>query len=261
MQIKTFPIGFIIKRPRCRARVSLPVGGRRSSISCFSPSSRRRMREYLVSHEIPRYVRVGITLTLPWSVPDWSLVMDDFRTVMHRFRTYWRRRFPDSSAVYRVELQKRGAPHVHLVSYHKPEDIPLFHDDYFSLWFKSLGSLHDYSYDDFALHGVLVEPVADVTAMFHYLSDHATKKKQAQLGYKGKQWGVLGKENLSLVEHSIISVPDDVEYSIVRTLRKLNRYKVHAQCPFGYRYVKVRRLRSVSFFSSDVLVRLVRSLC
>lgn len=262
MYLRSFPYGFIIRRPRGRisSRPSSKVGSLRSRITSFSLASRRRMREYLVSHTINHYVRVGVTLTLPWSVSDWSVCMDDFRTVVHRFRTYWRRMFPSSSCVYRIELQKRGAPHIHMIAYHSSEDIPLINDSYFNLWFRSLGDLHEYSYFDFARHGVVVESVPDVPAMIRYLSDHATKSKQAQLGYSGKQWGVLGSDNFELIDHSIIDVPDEVEHRLVRTIKSMNRYRVKSDCPFGYRYVKIKRVRSVSFFSSDVLLRLLRSL-
>ena len=171
------------------------TGVKRGCIDSFSSAARLRLRIALLRYCLEGGFRVGVTLTLPWSVSDWSLVMSDFRAVMHRFRVYWLRRFPDSAAIFRVELQKRGAPHLHMVSWHLRRDEDLA-SAYFNLWYDSLlRDLRGGSYSDFARHGVKVDLLPNVIASIRYLCDHASKGKQAQLGYKGKQWGILGKSN------------------------------------------------------------------
>ena len=90
----------------------------RGKIGGFSPAARRRMRRLLLTAclDCP-CVNYGITLTLPWH---WDSDnpqpgLDAFRAAWQRFRHAWIYRFPHSAMIYRVELQTRGAPHIHAI--------------------------------------------------------------------------------------------------------------------------------------------------
>jgi hypothetical protein len=78
---------------------------------------------------------------------------------------------------------------------------------------------------------VKVEPIADAGAMFRYLADHASKHKQAQLGYKGKQWGILGRSNLAEREAFHMPAFETPKHEAVfyRLLRKVMRYRLKAE--------------------------------
>ena len=242
------------------------TGEKRGRISCFSFDSRLRMRMALLSLEVPNSRRVGVTLTLPWPRID-SSVMDDFKAVMHRFRVAWLRAFPSSAAVFRVELQARGAPHAHMVAWQFFPFSSDLRDRYFLLWFKAVRDLRGASFSDFARFGVVVDDVPNIGAAIRYLCDHATKKKQAQLGYKGKQWGILGKANM--VSSVGISLPITEYQSVLllRQIRRLSRFTVfespaatwHASpCPFGCKKVAGKRLNRVVYFKRDLVFRICR---
>lgn len=260
--LSLYDCGVVISETR-PSRIQGKIGGGvpRGRIDGFSTASRLRLRLALLRLRLDGGDRVGITLTLPWAVDDWSLVMDDFREVMHRFRVYWLRRFPDCGGVYRVELQKRGAPHVHLVAWHKipfPADLT---DRYFRLWFDSLlGDLRGGSFSDFARHGVRVDSCPNVIASIRYLCDHGSKRKQAQLGYKGKQWGILGRSNLREYGGFPFELNDRELVLLRRFLRRLSRFRVKADCVFGRKLSRLRKLNRVVYCSDNTILRFLKNL-
>ena len=96
---------------------------KRGEISEFSAGSRRRLRAALLELSIPGALRCGITLTVPWKGTDFAPLMDEWRQCLDRFAKSFRRRFPHSAYIFRVELQQRGAPHAHALAYIALEDI------------------------------------------------------------------------------------------------------------------------------------------
>ncbi len=85
-------------------------GGKRGAIKGWSMSSRRRMREFLLCHEIPEdYWQLGVTLTIPGP----ALTDDESKDLFD----YWSNRANKQgwALVWRMEVQKRGAKHWHLL--------------------------------------------------------------------------------------------------------------------------------------------------
>ena len=251
-------------------------GMKRSTIKGWSAASVRRLREELFKYHLgsDEYL-LGFTGTLPGNVPDefWKGYADDFRKLIERFRISFMRRFPKSYLVYRVELQQRGAPHIHaIVHFHKddllsdmglkpsavtPSAVGMAAFDIKRLWLDSvdLDSMPDRrAIDDwrFRKYGAKTEAV-NRDGMMRYLSDHASKRKQAQLGWKGRQWGVFGKANR--VPYEVLKVPSEVlgsplEVQMMRYVRRLQRYRQPCDCQFGSRLVGGRRQVGVIFLSN-----------
>ena len=229
-KISLYGFGVVFDKDSSRGvlRAGGSTGEKRGCIDSFSSAARLRLRLALLRYFVPSCYRVAVTLTLPWHVPCWSAVMSDFREVIHRFRTYWVRRFPDRSSIFRVELQKRGAPHLHMVSWHCSSDGDLS-SSYFILWYDSLlRDLRGGSYSDFARYGVKVDLLPNVIASIRYLCDHSSKSKQAQLGYKGKQWGILGKRNFLSSFGYTVYLGERRLIVLRRWLRRLTRFRVKA---------------------------------
>lgn len=47
-------------------------------------------------------------------------------------------------------------------------------------------------------------PCRDMSSAYSYIASHSTKHKQEQLGYKGKQWGYIGRKHLKEVDGETI---------------------------------------------------------
>lgn len=241
----------------------------RSKILTFSKSSRRRMRDFMLRYSVPDMVRCGVTLTLPWKTQniDSSLknfevdYLFEFEKVVHRFRVYWLRCFPDCGCVYRVELQKRKVPHLHLISYHRSFDIPHLRDDYFRLWLLSVRHLYGGKLSSFSRYGVYLDTQLSSVRALQYLSDHSSKSKQAQLGYKGKQWGIWGRDNFKLLRGRVFHFDSYEQYYFFsRHVLRFRRFAIkNIPCVFGCKKsTAVSFSQSVQFLSKSTLKRLYR---
>lgn len=90
-------------------------GGKRGPVSLFTRASRRRLRERMVrfdwSEAIGAHRVLWITLTARrGSCEDFKVWLDN----------WWRRvvrRWPEFLGIWRLEFQRRGVPHIHLILY------------------------------------------------------------------------------------------------------------------------------------------------
>jgi len=95
-------------------RVTRPVGGKRGIITEFSKASRKRL-----IRKIARLKPVKITfvtLTYPGEYPDVETAKAHQRALLERIR----RRCPETSGIWRLEFQQRGAPHFHWLLFNLP---------------------------------------------------------------------------------------------------------------------------------------------
>jgi len=89
-------------------------GGRRGRVREYSPASRRRMQRRLAS--IDRRALSGkplfVTLTYPAT---WPKDGRTWKTHLDTFLKRLKRLVPHAAAIWKLEFQKRGAPHFHLL--------------------------------------------------------------------------------------------------------------------------------------------------
>jgi len=220
--IKLFSNGAEFQTDTLKSRHK-PKPGKRGVIQGWSRSSRRRMRNFLLTKTIPKdYLLFGVTLTLPGKVLDpvvWKLLFKRWSDTASK--RHW-------CAVWRLEVQQRGQAHWHLLlalpvaslSYSdlvvsfgriKPVDHALFADmpplqglELFAAarskitdsWLAVLSNspVGDLSAVPGAVrHAVDVQHNSDNKAQWlRYLIDHASKAKQEQIGVNiGRHWGVI----------------------------------------------------------------------
>lgn len=209
-------------------------GGKRGAIRGWSKSSVRRLRETLFNKWIPDSTVFGLTLTVPWKdFPE--DVGKEFRACLNRFKVSFCRRYPNSAFVYRIELQKRKAPHIHAVLHLAKKDGAFDAGEMSLLWFRAT-PLFGGSASSFIRYGVDSKPLdGGGDNLMRYLCDHASKKKQAQMGWQGRQWGVIGSKNLSQrwsEEMPPLPTPR-AEGFFWRLIGKLCSYSFKKDCPFG----------------------------
>jgi len=150
------------------------------------------------------------------NVPEWAVTLtlhypcscDEFRTWFIR----WRKRVErlDVGLVWRIELQRRGVPHLHCVVWARTlADV----EDICNAWLEVTGMGMD---GDARLHACMVRELTD-GGWYGYLILHNTKSKRDQLGWKGRQWGVVNRRLFSNRE----SQTWDLTYHQYRRIRKL----------------------------------------
>lgn len=244
----------------------VPSGGGRTSsgkITGFSAAARRRLREALLTASMTDSSMVGVTLTLPWDVSDgeWETdarePLEAFRDAWNAFGHAFRRRWQHSALIYRVELQQRGAPHIHAVVWFADIDLADINGgkcriigdvatreqlrwQLTDLWAAALGGRLPWTdgawRGGFRSRGVSID-VLSTGGAIRYLCDHASKRKQSQLGYQGKQWGIVGRANFEWHKPAPLPLSDRAEVLFRRAVARMSRYTLsrgnHAKAPFG----------------------------
>lgn len=177
-------------------------GGKRGKISGLSEHAAARLREFLMTMEVPGREPWAVTLTKRVLVRP-----EEWRSLWMRFRQ--RLRCCLTAAVYRVELQRRLQPHIHAVAWLLPwpegdvtADQAEFafvkenRDVWFHGWLNTItpaGADGKRIYDRAEyLHASHMRPVEN-SGWAVYQALHHAKGKREQLGWIGKQWGVIGR--------------------------------------------------------------------
>lgn len=168
------------------------IGGKRGRIRGYSAASRRRLLRLMASVDrnavgLPLFV----TLTYPavWS-PDPERWKRDLDTFLKRLQ----RRFPKVAVIWKLEPQKRGAPHYHLVIFGVS-----YIDRYWlrQAWYEIVGS------DDLRhlQAGTQVKRVKSWRGVGAYASKYLGKVgDEANFPeYAGRWWGFVGRNFLPVV--------------------------------------------------------------
>jgi hypothetical protein len=247
-------------------------GGKRDVIIGWSMKSRRRMREYMLTHCAPEgWLTIGPTFTIPGPVMpprEAAKLFADFSLQVYKHG--W-------GMIWRVEVQQRGALHWHALLIGPKESHP---NDVSMLWadcLRSLPALPEYETEKTtylnisraALPGAsryaCVVPDADAKrgAWLRYLQDHSTKAKQEQIPESiGRHWGVVGRKRF--VEHEPIIKVDLTDRQYAKALRAFQRLwtpsRPNPAAPFGrslsYSPTRGRRGHAVAYTNPITAARI-----
>jgi hypothetical protein len=214
---------------------------KRKKIGGWSRASRRRMREFLLTHTVP----LGWTAcAVTYTIPGYPLDLQQVKRLWQNW-TVRANRLP-LCAIWRIEIQKRGQLHWHLIVGYNGS----IEDACFNLkdsWHKALSSLGEIEYyylgspsepikcDSVTGKRFLLDwPGADVHAAHidifkdefgpwkRYLQDHCSKSKQEQIPENiGRHWGKINRKHFVEVLPDFVATLTEKEYA--RFLRAYNR--------------------------------------
>lgn len=208
------------ERPRGREGVA-PPAREEGDLVRFSAASRNRLMRMIAStvrDDRPLFV----TLTYPDEFPDekgqWKRDIDVFGK---RFR----RQFPQSSYVWRIEFQERKsgdsegkiAPHYHLLVW--GVSIVDFRGWSDSAWYKVVGS----GIADHLLAGVSSERIRKWGGTMAYVSKYIAKTDKFPQGWTGRVWGVVARDNMPWAAEVVIFVENNTAVRLLRLARKMMR--------------------------------------
>lgn len=171
-------------------------------IKGFSSASRLRFRKLLATAK-PTFegYAVGFCFTIPGEI----ITQERASHLWHSWsRNQCRRDFAELPFIWRVELQKRKQPHWHLVTW-IPKNNPLLIEQIKEAWKHlvlnslkpTLTERQHYGFDE---KGVQHQRLSGTESAAKYLAptlDHETKHKQDQLGWIGRQWGIINRDRLT----------------------------------------------------------------
>lgn len=212
-----------VARPYNKPQVG---GGKRSAINGFSKQSRRRLLYKIAGirrdAELPNFV----TLTYPNEFPTLARAKRDLKVFLQRLKY----KFPNSSGIWKLEPQERGAPHYHCLVWGVKEG-PLL--DFVAYTWYDIAGNNDRNHLKFHL-GLLegskpcVSKVRSWRGVWAYASKYLGKTFEVagwNEQWTGRYWGTWGKlPEGELVEYAI---PDQLAIKSMRYQRrfaKLKRY-------------------------------------
>jgi hypothetical protein len=180
---------FAIKAGKCYRNEM--AGGKRGEIRGFSPASRRRLMTLMASVDRTQFTRkpLFVTLTYPGKYPTDAKV---YKAHLKAFISRFNRRYPHTAIIWRLEYQKRGAPHYHLMIFTK----------WFVPWKWVAGAWYDATGAREYLTlvaGTETRAIRSWRGVQFYAAKYLSKTTMLPAGAKpGRLWGVHCREDLHI---------------------------------------------------------------
>ena len=196
-------------------------GGIRGKCKVFTPAARKRMMTMLSKIDVSSDKPLFVTLTYG---REWSRDYKDWKTHLTRFKKRLLRKFPDASGVWKLEPQKRGAPHYHILLY----GVKFIDPDWLALAWAECTEDTSQGHIDAGTQCVAIESSNGVA---YYASKYVAKvgDEDSLPDYwqnVGQWWGYLNKAKIPFAEEQVLVVSDDVAIAMSRFLKvKLQDFK------------------------------------
>lgn len=190
--------GQVVRIVNLSLKPAPPKPSKRGSVTEFSRKSRRRMIDLQSRLDLTDRRIVFMTLTFHYTHS-----VGYTKACFKRFLSYVRYHYPQASAMWRLEFQKRGAPHYHLIFF----DLPFWE-------FKALRKTWmDCTHEDNS--GVRVNLLTSARQAMFYVSKYVAKipelncstlfinapyQQNVEEKWRGRMWGILNKECLPMAE-------------------------------------------------------------
>lgn len=197
----------------------------RSFIRSYSERSKKRLQIKL--HQIDTAKIQGtpffITLTYP---ADYSLFYADWKRHLDIFAKALFRRFRRSFFFWKLEFQKRGAPHFHLILFHTDKrsahiTTKQMIEFVSEAWFRAVNS----GDEKHLKAGTNVQKVRSFKMLFAYVAKYVAKEETLQLErdkvlQTGRFWGIRNREFMPVTEIHV----DLTEEQFFRLRRILSKW-------------------------------------
>lgn len=191
----------------------------------YSRESRNRLIRYLSSIQYEKMGRLLFgTLTYPGEYSNDPRVWKrDFKAFTERLK----RRFPDVIIVWRLEPQKRGAPHFSMFIWNCSELETREGKKWFSkTWFEVVGS----GDEKHIRSGTRIDIEKDLRKRIFYMGKYVTKKEKGSVPQEfdypvGRYWGAVNRSKIK-IEIENIEIDREIFIRVKRILRKILKRKL-----------------------------------
>ena len=210
------------KAPREDDQHPTPPDRERGDISGFSQSSRRRLIKKILRMESSR-LSEGRFLTLTYH-NEWPEDREDLKDQLNALLQSFRRRWPSMRYIWRVELQKRGAPHFHLMIWraggHEWEAMDEMREWLVETWQRISGCTSEAH----AQYGVDLQRLQSWRKATAYVSKYVAKSTEIDSAPRlGRRWGA--SQSLPTSPHLRLHMNERAGHVLRRLCRKLLRSK------------------------------------
>lgn len=223
----------VVKHPKIHVHSDKQTPHWRGTVNGFSAKARRRlmyMMAKLRSDTLPLFVTLTYPSEFERDYRQWKNDLDKFARRFHR-------KFPDGAFIWRLEPQRRGAPHYHLLVYGvsmSGDNVRWFHE----AWYGSVASEDAKHYQ----WGVHVDAVRSSRGVRAYVGKYIAKRQaipdpaEAETEesgstpvdwvHVGRWWGIRYAHNLPEAERfSATGLDKDNSSKLMRAMRGYLRSK------------------------------------
>lgn len=167
------------------------VHAKRGEIRCFSSASRRRLMTLMASVDRTAVKRKPLFITLTYP-RHWPATSAGYKADLNRFLTIFRRRYPHTPIIWRLEYQERGAPHYHLMVFTR-WFVPWRWVA--GAWYQATGRRDPYT----LVAGTETRAIRSWAGVMSYAAKYMSKSRQLPDGLRpGRLWGVMCREDLPI---------------------------------------------------------------
>jgi hypothetical protein len=189
------------------ALTRFPNKSTRGIVTEFSRKSRKRLLEMTARIDLKsvtlRNPVIFVTLTYGSAFPSGEASKPHMKAFLERIRRF----APDASGFWRLEYQKRGAPHYHFIFFNLPY-IPK--EDLQRWWSEIIGEeFWDTSNGGLRYPFTRIEAIKTPRQVMYYVSKYVAKHDAGSVdsgfinvpySHAGRFWGVFNRENLPFAE-------------------------------------------------------------
>jgi len=214
--------GLAIARRR-RKRKRRLMNWKRGRVKGFSKASRRRLQRKLAM--VQRSASINALFTTLTYPAEFSCDYQHWKRDLRAFFKRLRRKFPKAAGIWRLEFQKRGAPHFHLLIWGVPFgwDLKLWLS---RVWFEVVGS----GDEKHLRAGTNVQRIRNWRHMMAYASKvlgrvnviagEMSKQEQAIGDEVGRWWGVEFRGDIPWGDLVVFEVTNHEACTLIRYFRR-----------------------------------------
>lgn len=195
-------------------------GGKRRAITGFSKHSRRRLLRLIGTIDQTATPPLFITLTYPATYPTARESKKHLKEFLRRLKTF----YPSLAGIWKLEAQKRGAPHYHLlvwgVSYIPFQAVG-------RLWWNVTGRIspeHEQAGTQVCRAGMFRRVW---TYAAKYLGKVCAAPGDATWDNPGRFWGIFSRDELPISPAYTFPLSDTEYYTLRRYSRRLQHRTAH----------------------------------
>ncbi len=187
--------------------------GKRAEVSSFSERSRQRLRIKIAS-VCRANPPLFCTLTYP---VEWTWDAKLWKRHLKIFSQRFCRRYPAAGFIWKLEFQKRGAPHFHPFVWGIGDELREFRHWISDVWNEIAGD----GDPNHLMAGTSVERMRRPEAAIRYVSGYASKSDQTRPGERvGRYWGILGRDQIPWGGEEQIVLDQSEAIIVMRTIRR-----------------------------------------
>jgi hypothetical protein len=218
-QIKAYVGASLVEIKPERNVIRQRGGGSRQQVTDFSKHSRKRLLRLLATIDKSASLPLFVTLTYPAIFP----TARESKKHLDNFLKRLARAYPTVSAIWRLEMQSRGAPHYHLLVW----GVGFIPFERVARWWYDVVNSGDGKH---LLAGTQVKRVRSWRGVWSYASKYMAKPLDTPEGdtwFKpGRFWGIHNRACLPTVEPIIATISQTTYYTMRRYML---RYRARKQ--------------------------------